>query len=151
MCLKADLTKVPWIWLSPSAGVQAGSSGAALLWSAAPRSNLWSEDKSAQKTFNQYWKKCYPSSWCTAMFSRAHLSRYVLLITQAGGVGILSPNTVHGVVYLRSCPAVYLERRGYPLKRMSLDPTAKNTGNIIKRRAHLVFKAWQNAPTEPCY
>lgn len=64
------------------------------------------------------------------MFSSAHLSRYVLLITQAGGVGILSPNTVHGVVYLRSCPAVYLERSGYPLKRVSLDPTAKNTRKI---------------------
>lgn len=55
----------------------------------------------------------------------AHLSRYVLLITQAGGVGVLSSDTVHGVVYLRSCPAVHLERCGYPLKRVSLDPAAK--------------------------
>lgn len=60
------------------------------------------------------------------MFSCAHLSRYVLLITQPGGVGVLSSNAVHGVVYLRSCPAVHLERRGYPLKRVSLDPVATN-------------------------
>ena len=55
----------------------------------------------------------------------AHLSRYVLLITQAGGVGVLSSDTVHRVVYLWSCPAVHLERCGYPLKRVSLDPGAK--------------------------
>lgn len=67
------------------------------------------------------------------MFSCAHLSRYVLLITQAGGVGVLSSDTVHGVVHLRSCPAVHLERRGHPLKRVSLDPAAKQN----KKKYHL--------------
>lgn len=69
----------------------------------------------------------YLSACCAAVFSCGYLSRYVLLITQAGGVGVLSSNTVHGVVYLWSCPAVHLERRGYPLKRVSLDP-AEETG-----------------------
>lgn len=55
---------------------------------------------------------------------RLDLSRDVLLITQAGGVCVLSSNTVHCMVYLRSSPAVYLERRGYPLKRVSLDSAA---------------------------
>lgn len=59
------------------------------------------------------------------VFCCAHLSRYVLLITQARSVGVLSSDTVHSVVYLRSCPAVHLERRGYPLKGVSLDPEAE--------------------------
>ncbi len=63
-----------------------------------------------------------------AVFRGVYLSRYVLLVTQAGGVGVLSSNTVHGVIYLRSCPAVHLERRGYPLKWVSLDPTAETPG-----------------------
>lgn len=65
-----------------------------------------------------------------AVFSCGHLSRYVLLIAQTGGVGVLSTNTVHSVVHLRSRPAVHLERRGYPLKWVSLDPAAKQ--NKIK-------------------
>lgn len=43
-----DQKAVPWIWPSPSAGVRGGSSGAALWWSAAPHSNLWSEDISEE-------------------------------------------------------------------------------------------------------
>lgn len=57
----------------------------------------------------------------------------MLLITQAGGVGVLSSNTVHGVVYLRSCPAVHLERRGYPLKRVSLDSAAETVKQEKKK------------------
>lgn len=80
--------------------------------------------------------------------SCAHLSRNVLLVTQAGGVGILSSHAVHGVVYLRSGPAVHLERCGYPLERVSLDPAAKNNktsrGNTYS--LHNLLRTSQLAP-----
>lgn len=56
-----------------------------------------------------------------------YLSRYVLLIAQSRSVGVLCPDTVHGVLCLGSCPAVHLERSGYPLKGVSLNPSLGET------------------------
>lgn len=46
----------------------------------------------------------------------------MLLVAQPRSVGILSSHTVHGVLRLGGCPAVYLERGGDPLERVALDP-----------------------------
>lgn len=49
----------------------------------------------------------------------------MLLVAQAGGVGVLGPDAVHGVVDLRGRPVVHLEGRGYPLERVPLHPAAR--------------------------
>lgn len=48
----------------------------------------------------------------------------MLLVAQPGGVGVLCAHTVHGVLRLGRCPAVYLEWGGDPLERVALDPVA---------------------------
>lgn len=48
----------------------------------------------------------------------------MLLVAQPRGVGVLSTHTVHGMLRLGGCPAVYLERGGDPLERVALDPVA---------------------------
>lgn len=53
-----------------------------------------------------------------------HLSRNVLLVAQPGGIGILRPHAVHGVLRLGGCPAVHLEWGGDPLEGVALDPAS---------------------------
>lgn len=80
------------------------------------------------------WKfTCSWHSWqknscqfCEAKLDQ-YLSRYVLLIAQSRSVGILCSDTIHGVLCLWSRPAVHLERSGYPLKRVSLNPSLGET------------------------
>lgn len=60
-----------------------------------------------------------------------HLSRNVLLIAQAGSVGVLGAHTIHGMLCLGSCPAIHLERGGDSLKRVALDPG--NAGRRVSR------------------
>lgn len=55
---------------------------------------------------------------------RRHLSGNVLLVAQPGGVGILRPHAIHGVLRLGRCPAIHLEWGGDPLEGVALDPAA---------------------------
>lgn len=89
-----------------------------------------------------FWKlTCSWHSWQQKSCQRhqakqeQYLPRYVLLVAQPGGVGVLCPDTVHGVLCLRGRPAVHLERSGYPLKGVSLNPSlGQTTITHLKRK-----------------
>ena len=51
-----------------------------------------------------------------------HLSSSVLVLAHSDGVCLLRPHPVQDMVSVGGCPGIHLERRDYPLIRMSLDP-----------------------------
>lgn len=89
-----------------------------VVWSSSFQSLVYRE----QENFNSPIKKIHSK----LKLCRTYLARYVLFITQTGGVGILSSHTVHGMVNLWCSPAVHLEGSSYSLKWMSLYPIINN-------------------------